>query len=74
MHLVFGHRSGTTGVTVWIATFIIVLPMGLKWLRKAIKYEIRKCAHYLFWVFAIAMSMHAPFWALPTAGPSKNMQ
>lgn len=70
LYLVFGHRSGRTGFTVWISIFIIVLPMGLKWFKRTTKYEIRKLSHYMFWVFAIAMCVHAPFWALPTAGQS----
>ena len=33
-------------------------------LKKKLKFEIRKYAHYFFWTFCIAMSFHAPYQAI----------
>lgn len=60
------NPSGITGLIVILSTFIIVLPMSV--FKKYFKFEMRKYAHYFFWVFCIAMTFHAPFWALPNAG------
>lgn len=60
------NPSGITGMIVILSTFIIVLPMSV--FKKYFKFEMRKYAHYFFWVFCIAMTFHAPFWALPNAG------
>ena len=60
--LLFNHNSGITGSIVIISTFIIVIPMTV--LKKQLKFEIRKYAHYFFWTFCIAMSFHAPYQAI----------
>ncbi|KAL7475304.1 hypothetical protein ACHAW6_001225 [Cyclotella cf. meneghiniana] len=60
------NPSGRTGVFVLASTVIIVLPMTV--FKKRINFEMRKYAHYFFWVFCICMTMHAPFWAWPNAG------
>lgn len=60
------NPSGKTGVIVLASTFIIVIPMTV--CKKHINFEMRKYAHYFFWLFCICMAMHAPFWALPNAG------
>lgn len=60
------NPSGISGLLVFIAGFIIVVPMTF--LKKRIKYEIRKYAHYFFWIFALAMCWHAPFNGLPNCG------
>ena len=64
--LLFNHNSGITGSIVIISTFIIVIPMTV--LKKQLKFEIRKYAHYFFWTFCIAMSFHAPYQAIPNGG------
>jgi len=66
MELLSTSRSGITGLIVIISTFLIVAPMTI--LKKIVKYEIRKLAHYFFWVFCIAMAFHAPIKELPQAG------
>jgi len=60
------NPSGISGLVVILSTFIIVFPMTF--FKKYIKFEMRKYAHYFFWIFLIAMTVHAPFWALPNAG------
>ena len=67
MYLLFHHRSGITGFITYLSTLIIVVPMTYL-LKKRIKFEMRKYAHYLFWIFCITMSFHASIWSLPTAG------
>lgn len=66
MYLLFHNRSGLTGFVVFVATAIIVIPMTC--LKQRIRFEIRKYAHYFFWLFCAAMTFHAPIWALPNAG------
>lgn len=60
------HPSGITGSIVIISTCIIVLPMTV--FKRVMKFEMRKYAHYLFWVFCIAMTFHAPFHSFPNGG------
>ena len=64
--LLFQHRSGLTGLIVIISTFIIVVPMTF--LSTYWRYEIRKSAHYLFWIFVGTMAFHAPLFAIPNGG------
>jgi hypothetical protein len=64
--LLFHHTTGVTGLIVIISTFIIVIPMTV--LKNQFKFEIRKYAHYFFWIFCIAMSFHAPYHAIPNGG------
>jgi ferric-chelate reductase len=66
LYLLFHHFSGITGFIVVISTLAIVIPMT--WLKRWIRFEVRKYVHYLFWVFCMAMTFHAPLWALPNAG------
>jgi len=68
LYLLTYHRSGITGLIVIVSTFIIVLPMGWTWLKIKIRFEIRKYAHYLFWIFCVAGTFHAPVHALPYGG------
>jgi len=65
-NLLTTHQSGITGLIVIVSTFAIVLPMTL--FKHKMKFEIRKFAHYLFWVFCGAMTFHAPFHAFPNGG------
>lgn len=60
------NPSGRTGVLLVATTFIIVLPMTV--LKKCLNFEMRKYAHYFFWVFCLCMTFHAPWWAWPNAG------
>ena len=53
----------TTGVTGMIAAFVtpfIVWPMVITKIKERLCYEIRKCLHYLSWVWAVALVWHAP--------------
>ena len=68
LYLLTHHQSGITGLIVLVSTFIIVLPMGWTWLKVKIRFEIRKCAHYLFWIFCAAMTFHAHVNTLPNGG------
>jgi predicted ferric reductase len=67
LYLLFHHRSGITGFIVYLCTLVIVVPMTYI-VKRCIHFEMRKYAHYLFWIFCITMSFHASVWALPTAG------
>jgi len=58
--------SGITGLIAILSILIIVLPMTI--FKKLFQFEMRKYAHYFFWVFLIALTWHAPFWAFPNAG------
>jgi hypothetical protein len=68
LHLLMSmdNYSGITGLIGLISICFIVLPMTL--LKKCIQFEIRKYAHYLFWILCLVMSFHAPIQALPTGG------
>ena len=66
LYLVFYHRSGLTGFIVILSTFIITVPMTF--LKRQLTFEVRKYSHYMFWIFCIAMTFHAPFHALPNGG------
>jgi hypothetical protein len=37
-------------------------------LKKHIQFEIRKYAHYFFWIFCLAMTLHAPMQSFPNGG------
>jgi len=67
IRLLLYHQSGITGLIVILSTLIIVLPMTSIF-KKYLKFEMRKYAHYLFWVFCLAMSFHAPFHSFPNGG------
>lgn len=60
------HPSGITGLIVIISTCIIVFPMTV--FKQYLNFEMRKYAHYLFWIFCIAMAFHAPFHSFPNGG------
>ena len=60
------NPSGITGMIAILSILAIVLPMTI--FKKLFKFEMRKYAHYFFWVFLIALTWHAPFWSLPNAG------
>jgi len=62
----YTNQSGLTGMIVILSVCLIVLPMTI--FKRIISFEMRKYAHYFFWVFCIAMTFHAPFWAFPHAG------
>ena len=58
MYLLFHHPTGVTGFIVYVSTLLIIVPMT--WWRLKIIYEVRKNIHYLFIVFGLAMTWHAP--------------
>ena len=60
------QRTGLTGLIVVVAAPLICFPM--MYFRKAISYEIRKAAHYLFYLFAIGLALHVPPAAIPSGG------
>ncbi|KAL3905958.1 MAG: hypothetical protein SGILL_009468 [Bacillariaceae sp.] len=66
LYLLFDHVSGITGFITIISTLIIVIPMTF--LKSYVSFELRKTTHYLFWVYCVAMSLHAPIRALPNGG------
>eukprot|EP00929_Paragymnodinium_shiwhaense_P114881 TRINITY_DN8342_c0_g2_i1.p1 TRINITY_DN8342_c0_g2~~TRINITY_DN8342_c0_g2_i1.p1 ORF type:complete len:491 (-),score=28.31 TRINITY_DN8342_c0_g2_i1:137-1609(-) len=53
-------RTGITGFAALVLTPIIVLPMTVARLKKAIKYEWRKWCHYLSIIWGLALCLHAP--------------
>jgi hypothetical protein len=52
--------TGITGIIACTATVVIVWPMCIPTLKRRITFEARKCLHYLFWVWALALMWHAP--------------
>jgi len=66
MYLLFHHPTGLTGFIVFFATLLICVPMTF--LRLNIIYEIRKNMHYLFILFGLGMSYHAPANGVPNGG------
>ena len=66
LYLLFHHFSGISGLIIIATCLLICIPMTL-W-RDQIKYEIRKKAHYLFIVFALALCFHTPASAIPNGG------
>jgi len=66
MYLLFHHPTGLTGFIVFTATLLVCVPMTF-WRLKII-YEIRKNMHYLFVLFGLGMSYHAPANGVPNGG------
>merc|ERR1719265_2903684 len=67
MHYIYEHQTGITGLIGWICCTVVVLPMGLRKLRRGIKWELRKSAHTILGTtFLVAVAFHAPetnvFW------------
>ena len=60
LHLLRDTATGITGIIACTATVAIVWPMCIPALKRRITFEARKCLHYLFWVWALALMWHAP--------------
>ena len=60
MVLLWTSTTGVTGMVCLVTTALVVLPMALHRLRKAIQFEYRKAMHYLSIVWAISLALHAP--------------
>ena len=60
VHLLGDTATGITGIFACTATVAIVWPMCIPALKRRISFEARKCLHYLFWVWALALMWHAP--------------
>lgn len=67
-NLIVDSRSGKSGIVCILVMLIIGPTMGWEPLRGRIQYEIRRYMHYLFVLFCIAMSFHAPFSTIPNGG------
>ena len=53
---------------IFVALLLVCLPMMNTRLKQCLHYEVRKGMHYFFYVFAIALMIHAPASALPNGG------
>jgi hypothetical protein len=60
LHLLWDTATGITGIIACTATVAIVWPMCIPALKRRMSFEARKCLHYLFWVWALALMWHAP--------------
>ncbi len=70
MSLLWQTATGITGFIAAAVTPMICLPMVVPYLKKSIKFEVRKGLHYLSIVWAIALLFHAPSripWLIGTA-------
>jgi ferric-chelate reductase len=61
IHLLWESRTGISGLVAAVVTPLIVWPMALPLLKRRIKFEVRKCLHYLSWAWALALVFHAPY-------------
>jgi ferric-chelate reductase len=66
LHLLFYHFSGISGFLIFASLILICFPMII-WKEK-IKYEIRKCLHYFFLLFAFALCFHTSPTSVPNGG------
>ena len=60
LHILWDTATGSTGIIACTARVAIVWPMCIPALKRRITFEARKCLHYLFWVWALALMWHAP--------------
>ena len=66
LELLGTSAAGQTGLITIVVTPLITFPM--MYMKRKIRYEIRKGMHYLFYVFAVAMCFHVPPSAIPNGG------
>ena len=66
--LLWTNPTGLSGLIVILACPLITFPMYIESLRQRLNYEIRKCMHYLFYVFAVGMCFHNQTSAFPNGG------
>ena len=60
LYLLWSTATGITGVLACSVTAAIVWPMCIPAMKRCIPFEARKCVHFLFWVWALALMWHAP--------------
>ena len=60
LHLLTQHQTGLTGLTAFLCTPLITLPLALPCLKRRMSWEWRKGLHYLSWVWGVAILYHAP--------------
>ena len=60
INLLWNTATGATGMIAAFVTPIICWPMAIEYLKKRIKFEVRKGLHYLSVVWAVALLFHAP--------------
>eukprot|EP00873_Tetraselmis_striata_P026370 jgi/Tetstr1/446634/TSEL_034157.t1 len=64
--LLWTHSTGISGLVVVVATPLITLPM--LYMKKTLRYEVRKVLHYLFYLFAVGLCFHVPASGVPNGG------
>ena len=60
LQLLWTHVTGVTGLISLLVTPLIVWPMLFTTLRKRVRFEWRKAAHYLSIVWGVSICFHAP--------------
>ena len=60
LRLLYEHVTGRSGVVALVCTPLVVLPMGVPWLKKKLGWEWRKGLHYLSIAWGVAVAFHAP--------------
>lgn len=60
MSLLWRTSTGITGLVAVVVIPFIVLPMVVPFLKKKVRYEVRKGLHYLSIIWAVALLFHAP--------------
>jgi len=60
MSLLWRTSTGITGLLAAVLIPFIVLPMAVPFLKKKVRYEVRKGLHYLSIIWAVALLFHAP--------------
>jgi hypothetical protein len=60
MRLLVENTTGISGLISLSVTPLIVWPMCLRSLRRGIRFEVRKAAHYLAVVWGVSICFHAP--------------